>query len=47
MATLGHIRHVSTEDLGAVLRSLTEQSLTFNVTAESDGSWNIEMTGGC
>ena len=41
MATLGHIRHVDTEVLGAVLLSLTMKRLTFNVTAESDGTWNI------
>lgn len=44
--TLGHIRHVNTTELGAVLSSLVAKSLTFNVTKENDGTWNVELTGG-
>ena len=48
MGTLGHIRYVTTEELGAVLHSLTVRGLTFNVTKENgdDATWNIELTGG-
>lgn len=44
--TLGHINSVDTEKLGAVLKSLIASGLTFNVTENNDGTWNVELTGG-
>lgn len=44
--TLGHINSVSSIELGDVLAGLIRNGLTFNVTRNNDGSWNIEMTGG-
>lgn len=44
--TFGHINSVSSIELGDVLAGLIRNGLTFNVTRNHDGSWNIEMTGG-
>lgn len=44
--TLGHINCVSTSELGDVLAGLVRNGLTFNVTKNNDGSWNVELTGG-
>jgi hypothetical protein len=44
--TVGHIKWVKTADLGEVLHSLVSKGLTFNVTPEVDGTWDIELTGG-
>lgn len=44
--TLGHIRWVKTEVLGDVLAGIVRNGLTFNVTPEEDGTWNVELTGG-
>lgn len=44
--TNGHINHVPTDELGDVLAGLIKNGLTFNVTRNNDGTWDVEMTGG-
>lgn len=44
--TNGHINCVKTEKLGDVLAGLVRNGLTFNVTENNDGTWNVELTGG-
>lgn len=43
--TYGHIKNVSTAQLGPVLSSLAASGICFNVTENNDGSWNVEITG--
>ena len=44
----GHIRHIPTEKLAAIVAGLVREGVTFNVTPENDAgtSWDIELTGG-